>query len=96
MNISWITAKITESPIRFANFNQYSTELHINFLHLKNYFARAIAISDGILGQTIFDIYRRGDYVIIEGESLVIEDNLQNSILIIYIMDIHPAHLIMK
>lgn len=96
MNISLITARIIKNPIRFSNFNHYFTELHLNFLHMRNYFAHAIALADGPVGKSIFDIYRQGDYVIIEGECLVIEDIRKNANIIIYILDVHPAHLIMK
>lgn len=96
MNISLITARIIKSPIRFSNFNHYFTELHINFLHMRNYFAHAIALADGQVGKSIFDIYRQGDYVIIEGECLVVEDIKKNANIIIYIIDVHPAYLIMK
>lgn len=96
MNISLITARIIKNPIRFSNFNHYFTELHLNFLHMRNYFAHAIALADGQVGKSIFDIYRQGDYVIIEGECLVIEDIRKNASIVIYILDVHPAHLIMK
>lgn len=96
MNISLITAKIIKNPIRFSNFNNYFTELHLNFLHMRNYFANAIALADGKVGKSIFDIYRQGDYIIIEGECIVIEDIKKNTSLVIYILDVHPASLIMK
>lgn len=96
MNISLITARIIKNPIRFPNFNHYFTELHVDFLHMRNYFAHAIVLADGIVGQNIFDIYRLGDYIIIEGECVVIEDIKKNAKLIIYVFDVHPAHLIMK
>ena len=91
-----ITARIVENPIRFANFSYYSTEIQVNFLHMRNYFARAIVFADGKVGKSVFEIYRQGDYVIIEGECLVVEDAQQNSILIVYVINVHPAHLIMK
>jgi len=96
MNTSFITAQIIKKPIRFSNFHYYLTELHVNFLHMRNYFANAIALADGKVGKSIFDIYRKGDHIIIEGECLAIQDARQNAYLIIYIIDVHPASLIMK
>lgn len=96
MNIGLITARIIKKPIRFSNFNNYFTELNIIFLHMRNYFAHAIALADGDMGQSIFDIYRKGDYLIIEGECMSFEDLRQNTSLIIYITDVNPAYLIMQ
>ena len=95
MNTGLITARIIKEPIRFSAVNSYFTELHIIFLHMRNYFAHAIALADGEIGQSIFDIYRRGDYIIIEGEYLCFEDMTQNIRLAIYVTEVNPARLIM-
>jgi len=95
MNTGLITARIIKKPVRFSNFNYYFTELHVIFLQMRNYFAHAVALADGDIGQSIFEIYRQGDYLIIEGEYLSFEDTKQNSRLIIYITEVNPAYLIM-
>jgi len=96
MNISLITARIVKEPLRFSNFNHYFTEIQINFPHMKNYVASAIALADGEVGKSIEKFYCKGDYILIEGESLVIKDKSKNDSLIIYIIDVQPAHLIIK
>ena len=96
MNIGLITARINQNPIRFSNFNYYFTEIQINFLHMKDYCANAIALAEGELSQTIMDFYYKGDYVLIEGEYIVLEDKKQNGCLVMYITDIHPVDLIIQ
>ena len=96
MNIGLITARIIKKPIRFSNFNQYFTEIEIIFLHSRNYFARAIALANGEIGQSIFDIYHKGDSILIEGEYLSFEDASKNTHLVIYITEANPAHLIIR
>lgn len=95
MNIGLVTARITKKPVRFSNFNSYFTEIHIIFLHMRNYFAHAIALADGEIGKSIFDIYRKGDYILIEGEYLSLKDIKNRKFLVIYITEVNPAHLIM-
>lgn len=95
MNFGIITARIVSKPVRFSSFDRYYTEMHIIFLHAKNYFAHAIVLSDGEIGETVFDIYRRGDYLLIEGEMLSTEDIYQNKTLVIYTTEVNPAYLIM-
>ena len=95
MNIGLVTARVIKEPIRFSNFNYYFTELRIIFLQTRDYFAHAVALADGEIGKSIFEIYRKGDYLLIEGECLSLEDSEQNSKLVIYITEVNPAHLIM-
>ena len=96
MNIGWITARMVQNPIRFSNYSYYITEIQVHFVHTKNYFASAIALADGKIGKNIFEFYCKGDYILIEGEYLSIEDHNKNASLIIYIIDVQPAHLIIK
>ncbi len=95
MNFGIITARIVTQPIRFSSFDKYYTEIHVIFLHSRNYFAHAIALADGEIGKTIYNIYRQGDYLLIEGEFLSTEDMNQNKTLIISITEVNPAYLIM-
>lgn len=96
MNISLITGRIISEPIKFATSHNYFTELKINFPQMKNYIASAIGLADGEISKSIEKFYCKGDYVIIQGESLVVENNYKNSIIVIYISDIQPAHLIIQ
>lgn len=96
MNIGLVTARIMAKPIRYYNFNYYYTEIPIKFLHDRNYLAYGIALADGEIGQSLFDIYRQGDYIIIQGHYCSIENMNQNSSLIVYITEINPAYLIMS
>lgn len=96
MNSGLITARIIKKPIRFSSFNYYFTQLHINFLHTQSYLAKAIALADGEIGKNLFNLYQTGDYIIIEGEFLSIEEIKQNTNLVIYVTDVHPAYLIMS
>ena len=95
MNIGIVTARITKAPLRFANLGEYFTEIHVQFLHTRNYLATAIAFANGEIGHNLLNIYRKGDYILIEGEFLSIEDLRQNAKVVIYITDINPAYLIM-
>ena len=96
MNTGLVTARIMAKPIRYYNFNYYYTEIPINFLHDRNYLAYAIALADGEIGQTLLDIYRQGDYIIIQGNYCAVGNVQQNNSLVIYITEINPASLIMS
>lgn len=96
MNICLITARLTCDPIRFFSLGHYFTEIQVNFLHTKNYFAEAIILADGKVGENISEFYCQGDYVLIEGESVAVEDHHQNTCLAIYATDVQPAHLIIE
>ena len=96
MNIGLVTARIMAEPIRYYNFNYYYTEIPINFLHNKNYLANAIALADGEIGQSLFDIYRQGDYIMLEGHYCAVETIQQNTSLVIYITEVSPASLRMS
>lgn len=96
MNIALITARLVHDPIRFFSSGNYFTEVQINFLHAKNYFANAIIIADSKIGDNISEFYCQGDYILIEGECIVVEAQNQNALLAIYATDVQPAHLIMQ
>lgn len=96
MNIGSITALMVEKPIRYYNFNYYYTEIKIRFLHDRNYLATAIALADGVIGQSLFDIYRQGDYIIIQGHFCTVDKAQQNTSLVIYITEVNPASLFMS
>lgn len=95
MNICFITARILENPKRILRNNTYCTYFKISFPHKKNLFCYAYAIVHGQMSQNIFDLYIKGDYIIIEGK-LLIANILKNKNLIINIINLHPAHIIMQ
>ncbi len=96
MNIGLITARLTCDPIRFSSFGCYFTEVEVNFLHVKNYFASATIVADSKIGKNISEFYCQGDYILIEGECMLVENEKQNTYLAIYATDVQPAHLIIK
>lgn len=96
MNICFITARIIDVPERLFNDNKYSTLFKISFPHKKNSLSYATAVIDGRTRQDIFDLYFKGDYIIIEGKLLISKDISNNKELIIKIINIHPAHIIMQ
>ena len=96
MNIGLVTARIITEPVRYYNFNYYYTEISVNFLQDQNYLAYAIALADGEMGQSLFDIYRQGDYIMLQGHYCAVETIQQNTSLIIYITEISPASLFMS
>lgn len=96
MNNGLITAHIVKHPIRFSNFNYYITEIQVNFLHMKDYFANAVALAEGKIGKDIIEFYCKGDYILIEGEFLVIEDQKDSTRLVIYVTDVQPVYLIIQ
>lgn len=96
MNIGIVTARLLFDPARFYSFGNYITEAQINFLHVKSYLAKGIILADGKIGKDIMDFYGQGDYVLIEGECIAVDDSCQNASLVIYATDVQPAHLIIK
>lgn len=96
MNIGIITARLIHDPVRFASFGNYFTEAQVSFLHVKNYFAKAIVLADSKTGESIYKFYCQGDYVLIEGECIAIETKHKAMRLVIYATDIQPAHLIIE
>ena len=96
MNIGFITARILQSPIRFFNRRHFVTEIQVDFPQTKNYCAKAIVLADGKTGKNLFELYRKGDYILIEGEYLILEGKEQSPSLIIYVFGIQPAHLIIQ
>lgn len=96
MNIGFITARILCPPIRFFSRSHFVTEIEIGFPQAKKYCAKAIALADGKTGKSLFELYRKGDYILIEGEHLAIEDKQQGLRLVVYAFSIQPAHLIIK
>lgn len=96
MNIGLVTARLVCDPIRFSSFGHYFTEIRINFLHVKNYFGKAIVLADNRAGEDLSEFYCQGDYILVEGECISVEELGQNSYLVIYATDVQPAHLIIK
>jgi hypothetical protein len=96
MNIGIITARLVFDPARFYSFGGYITEAQINFLHVKNYLAKAVMLADSKIGEDIMKFYGQGDYILIEGEYIAVENGYQNTSLVIYATDVQPAHLIIK
>lgn len=96
MNICFITARIIEMPRRLLNHNKYSTLLKISFPHRRKKFCYTTAVAHGTISQDAFDLYFKGDYIIIEGRLLISKNISNKKNLIINIIKIHPAHIIMQ
>ena len=96
MNICFITARIIDVPQRLFNNHKYSTLLKVNFPHKRKQLCYATAIVRGKISQDAFDLYFKGDYVIIEGKLLVLNNINSSKNLMINIINIHPAHIIMQ
>lgn len=96
MNIGIITARLLFDPERFYSSGNYITEAQINFLHIKSYLAKAVMLADSKIGEDVMEFYGQGDYILIEGECIAVEDAYQNTSLVIYATDVQPAHLIIK
>lgn len=96
MNICFITARITDVPQRLFKDNKYLTMFKISFPHKKNSLCYATAVTHGRTKQDSFDLYFKGDYIIIEGKLLISNNMKNNRELIINIINIHPAHIIMQ
>ena len=69
-------------------------KININFPHSRNYFANVIAFANGTIAKDIFELYAKGDYVVIEGEILFLIEPTKESNIIIQVVDIHPAYLL--
>ena len=96
MNIGLITARLNHDPFQFSSFGRYFTEVQVGFLHAKSYFATAVILGEGKIANNISEFYCKGDYILVEGECIVIENSSWRIHLIIYANDIQPAHLIIK
>nr|YP_010728802.1 putative single-stranded DNA binding protein [Lithothamnion corallioides]WEA77127.1 putative single-stranded DNA binding protein [Lithothamnion corallioides] len=96
MNICFITARIIDLPQRLLNNNTYSTLFKISFPHKRKLLCYATAVVYGKISQDAFDLYFKGDYVIIEGKLLISKNINNNKELAINIINIHPAHIIIQ
>nr|YP_007878282.1 putative single-stranded DNA binding protein [Calliarthron tuberculosum]AGA63893.1 putative single-stranded DNA binding protein [Calliarthron tuberculosum] len=94
MNLCFITARLLKNPEKLNISTQYITEVEINFPHARNYFANIIALAEGKVADTLLELYFQGDYILIEGELLVIEKQSKTINPVIYISDIQPASII--
>ncbi len=95
MNICFITARIIDMPQRLLSNHKYSTLLKISFPHKRKQLCYATAVVHGKISQDAFDLYFKGDYVIIEGKLLILKNVNSSKDLMINIINIHPAHIIM-
>lgn len=95
MNICFITARILENPKRVLKNNIYCTYFKISFPHKRKLFCYAYVIVYGQISQNVFDLYIKGDYIIIEGK-LLISKSMNNTNLIIHVTNLHPAYIIMQ
>nr|YP_010471135.1 putative single-stranded DNA binding protein [Synarthrophyton patena]UVF62964.1 putative single-stranded DNA binding protein [Synarthrophyton patena] len=95
MNICFITARILDNPQRIFREDNYITLMKISFPYKRKLLCYAKCIAYNRIGQNIFDLYFKGDYIIIEGK-LVIAKNNGIKGLLININNIHPAHIIMQ
>lgn len=96
MNIGIITARLVFDPARFYSFGNHITEAQISFLHPKNYLAKAVMLADSKIGEDVMEFYGQGDYILVEGECIAVDNGHQNASLVIYATDVQPAHLIIK
>nr|YP_009541577.1 putative single-stranded DNA binding protein [Synarthrophyton chejuense]AYR05586.1 putative single-stranded DNA binding protein [Synarthrophyton chejuense] len=95
MNTCFITARILNKPQRFLRDGRYITSFYVGFPNKPNLLSFAEAIAYGKISQNIFDLYFKGDYVIIEGK-LIIMNTSGDKNLIINIIKLHPARIILK
>lgn len=96
MNMGFVTARILRPPIKFFNRNHFITEIYVGFPQAKQYCGRAIALADKKIGKNLFDLYRKGDYILIEGECLIFQNKQKALSIAIYVSNIQPAHLIIE
>lgn len=96
MNIGIITARLAYDPIRFCSFGHYFTEVQVHFVQIKSNFAKAIVLADSQISENISKFYCQNDYILIEGEAMVIEHDGHSVSLVIYATDVQPAYLIME
>lgn len=96
MNNVFITGYILDQPIKFLGLKYYLTEIKIVFSHTQNKQSAVIALAHSEIGDKIFEFYKKGDYVFIEGESLVIENKNYNTDLVIYISNIQAINRTIK
>lgn len=93
MNICLLIAKITESPKRLLNAKQHLTTLTISFPNTKKGLCYAQAKAKGKIGDDLFKLHVKGDYIIIECKLLKKTTNSkQNTEILIH--SYHNAHTI--
>ena len=93
MNICFLTVKITESPKKLLTTNKEHTELNICFPKIKNNLFYTKAKAKGKVGEELFNLYVKGDYIIIECQLLRKKDSLKQNIEIV-IKTYYDAHII--
>nr|YP_009660666.1 putative single-stranded DNA binding protein [Corallina chilensis]QCS25614.1 putative single-stranded DNA binding protein [Corallina chilensis] len=94
MNLCLITARLLKKPEKFNITTKYLIEVEINFPHARNYFANIMALAEGKIADCLSELYLQGDYVIIEGELLILESKRKIINPVIYINDLQPASII--
>lgn len=94
MNLCFITARILDMPIKLKKSKDFFVKININFPHSRNYFANVTALAAGIIAKDVFELYAKGDYIVIEGEILFFIEQTKKSNITIQIIDIHPAYLL--
>ena len=94
MNLCFITARLLAKPNKLGITNIIKIPIH--FPHSRNYFARVTALASGQLASKILEFYTYGDYVIIEGEMLILKSVIKETNIFVKIIDIHPADLIIS
>ena len=96
MNHIFIAGCILRQPIRFSSLKYYITEIEIDFSQIKEKKNTVIALAYGAIGNKVFELYKKGDCVLIEGESLVIEHEGYNTDFVIYISNIQTINQTIK
>ena len=88
MNNIFVTGHILNNPVRFSSLKYYYTEIEIMFSNTKDKKNTAIVLADGEIGHKVFELYKKGDFVLVEGEFLVVENDNCNVSLVVYISNI--------
>lgn len=93
MNLCLLTVKITQSPRKIFNSAIDSIELKVCFPNITRGLCYAKAQAKGKIANEIFDLYVKGDYLILECELSKKEAEFKPMIEII-IKAYHNAHII--
>ena len=91
MNFCLVTAKIAEQPKEFKQNSKVYVIVKIKFPHSHHDLAHIVAIAEGKIARNIINFYIKNDYIVVEGEILILQKMYTLKQAILYVTDVQPA-----
>ena len=91
LNSCFITARIVKQPKQILLNNTIIADTEINFPQAQAYFASMSTRSDKEIANNMVELYTIGDYILLEGETIISKFYLSKYKHLIYLTDVQPA-----